>query len=154
MQADTASPVDRARLLTLSLVVVGFGLITLPMLAAPEVPDDRVEFYVEGDWMNNPDQQTLAYANFSGAERAVFEAALQASPDDLNRSVSEAPERLTPDPDGIAIYNVERDGQFYLLQVKHLSFEVDFATQQLPRLATLALGAMVLGVAGYRRFGR
>ena len=104
--------------------------------------------------MNNPDQQTLVYANFSDAERAVFEAALQASPDDLNRSVDDAPERLTPGPDGIAIYNVERDGQFYLLQVKHLSFEVDFATQQLPRLAALALGAMVLGVAGYRRFGR
>lgn len=145
---------DRSHLLTLSLAVVGLGLIALPVLAAPEVPDDRVEFTAEGDWWNNTDQQTLSYTNLSDAERAVFEAALEESPDELNRSLGNAPDRLTPGPDGIAIYNVERDGQFYLLQVNHFTYEVDFASQQLPRLGALALGVIALGVAGYRRFGR
>jgi len=146
--------VDRSQLLTLALVVVGIGLIALPVFAPPEVPDDRIEFVTEDDWMNNPDQQTLSYTNFSDGERAVFEATLQANPEELNRSVDEAPERLTPDPGGIAIYNVERDGEFYLLQVKYFTHEVDFTTQQLPRLGSLALGSVALGVVGYRRFGR
>jgi hypothetical protein len=146
--------VDRSQFLTLSLVVVGLALIAIPVLATPAVPDDRVEFYVESDWMNNPDQQTLRYANFSDAERDVFDDALQASPKERNHSVADAPVRLTPEPDGIAIYNVEHDGEFYLLQVKYITYEVDPLTQLLPRLATLALGSMALGVAGYRRFGR
>jgi hypothetical protein len=146
--------VDRSELLTLSLVVVGLGLIALPVLAPPDVPDDRVEFYVESDWMNNADQQTLRYTNFSDAERDVFDAARRATPQTLNKSVDSAPERLTPEANGIAIYNVEHDGEFYLLQVKHITHEVDFLTQQLPRLAALALGAIALCAAGYRRFGR
>ncbi|MFB6189154.1 MAG: hypothetical protein ABEI57_04660 [Halapricum sp.] len=146
--------IDRSAAITLSLLVVGLALIALPILYPPAVPDDRVEYYVEGNWTDYPDQTNLVYANLTAAERGVFDAARRASPDTLNRSVSAAPDSLTPRPEGISIYNVRVDGEYSLLQVKHLTYEADPVTQQLPRLGVMGLGSTLLGLAGYWRFAR
>ncbi|MCU4717154.1 hypothetical protein [Halapricum hydrolyticum] len=139
------------------LLVVGVVLIALPVLVPPDVPNDRVEYYVEGDWMDNEDQPNLVYANLTEAEREVFEEARRtnentSSGTPVNFSVDEAPESLTPSPDGISIYNVRYENEWYLLQVRHRTYEADFATQHLPRLGAMALGAVCLVGAAYRRF--
>ena len=136
----------------IGLLVVGFVLIALPVLLPPDVPDNRVEFYVEDDWMDNTDQTNLAFENLTEAERQVFEQARRATPDTINRSASAAPPSLTPPPDSIDIYNVRHEGEFYLLQVRYLVYESTFLTQDLPRLGSMALGLLSLVGAGYLRF--
>lgn len=144
--------VDRVSALSGALLVVGLVLMTLPIALPADVPDDRVEFYVESDWSDYADQTTVAYANLSEDGRAVFEAARQATPATINRSVATAPESLTPPPDSIEIYNVHDDGAFYLLQVRHLTYEADFLTQRLPRVGVLGVGFLCLVGAAYSRF--
>jgi len=139
------------------LLVAGAALIALPILVAPDIPDDRVEYYVEDDWMHNEDQPNLVYENLTEAERAVFEEARRtnentSSGTTVNFSVGDTPESLTPPPDSIRIYNVRYEGEWYLLQVKHLTYEADFVTQHLPRLGSMALGTVCLLGAAYRRF--
>lgn len=146
--------VERDTALTGALLLLGLALVAVPILVPPDVPDDRVEFYVESDWMDNPDQTNLAYSNFTESERAVFDNARRATPETFNRSAGEAPESLTPQPNSIHIYNVRYDDEFYLLQVRHLTHEADFVTQHLPRLASMALGIVVVLGAAFRQFER
>jgi len=139
------------------LLVAGAVLIALPILVPPDIPDDRVEYYVEDDWMDNEDQSNLVYANLTEAERAVFEEARRTNErtergTTVNFSVRDTPESLTPPPESISIYNVRYEGEWYLLQVKHLTYEADFVTQHLPRLGSMALGTVCLLGAAYRRF--
>jgi len=148
---------DRDAALIGILLVTGAALIAFPVLAPPDIPDDRIEYYVEGDWMDNEDQSNLAYANLSEAEREVFEEARRtnentSSGTPVNVSLDDAPESLTPSPEAISLYNVRYEGEWYLLQVKHLTYEADFVTQHLPRLGSMALGAVCLVGAAYRRF--
>lgn len=140
--------------LTAALLIAGVVLFAVPVVAPAEAPDDRVEYYVEGDWGDLQGQQNLAYENVSAAQQAVFDRARQQRPDTVNLSVSESPPELTPPADGIDIYNVRYDGEYYLMQVKHLAYDVDFVTQQLPRLGAIAIGALLIVAAAYRRFAR
>ncbi|WP_136689136.1 hypothetical protein [Halorhabdus amylolytica] len=144
--------INRSTALSGILLIVGSALMVAPIAAPADVPDNRVEFYVEGNWGDYSDQTNLAYTNFSDADRAVFDTARQATPETINRSVPTAPESLTPPPDSIEIYNVHYDGEFYLLQVRHLTYEAEFMTQRLPRLGTLAVGFLCLVGAAYLRF--
>lgn len=146
--------VGRSTALTGILLLLGLALIAIPVFAPPDVPDDRVEFYVEQDWMDNPEQTNLEYSNLGEDARAVFDQARRATPGTLNRSAANAPESLTPPPESITIFNVRYDGEFHLLQVRHLTYEADFVTQHLPRLGGLVAGLLfVLGTA-YRLFER
>jgi len=139
------------------LLVAGAVLITLPILVPPDIPDDRVEYYVEDDWTDNKDQSNLAYANLTEAERKAFEEARRtnentSSGTTVNVSVADAPESLTPPRDSIRIYNVRYEGEWYLLQVKHRTYEANFVAHHLPRLGSMALGTVCLLGAAYRRF--
>ena len=144
--------VDRAAVLSGSLLVVGLVLMALPIAVPADVPADRVEFYVESDWGDYADQTNLAYANASEDEQAIFDAAREATPATINRTVSAAPESLTPPPDSIELYNVRDDGEIYLLQVRYLTDEADLLTQRLPRVGLLGLGFVCLVGAAYYRF--
>lgn len=146
--------VDRSSALVGLLLFAGVVLIALPILVPADVPDNRVEFYVEADWSDRADQMTFAYTNFSEAEREIFDEARQAIPETINRSASTAPESLTPPPDKIELFNVRYDGEVYLLQVRYLTYDADFVTQQLPRLGFLAGGVVCLVGAAYWRFER
>jgi hypothetical protein len=143
---------DRSSALIGILLLVGVILIAIPVLVPPDVPDNRVEFYVEADWMDQADQTNLAYANLSQAARETFDEARRATPETINRSASAAPESLTPPPDSIDLFNVRYEDEFYLLQVRYLTYETDFVTQQLPRLGLLAAGIVCLVGAAYWRF--
>jgi len=146
--------VDRSSALVGSLLVAGVVLIALPILVPADVPDNRVEFYVEADWSDRAEQTTFAYTNFSEAERDVFDEARQAIPETINRSASTAPTSLTPSPDKIELFNVRYDDEVYLLQVRYLTYNADFVTQQLPRLGLLGGGVVCLVGAIYWRFER
>ncbi|QSG10873.1 hypothetical protein HSBGL_0436 [Halapricum desulfuricans] len=148
---------DRSTAVLVVLALVGFALIAAPVASPPDVPEDRIEYYVEDGWMDNEDQVNLAYANLTEAERAVFDEARQtnentSSGTTVNASAGDTPESLTPPPDSIRLYNVRYDGEWYLLQVRHLTYEVDFVTQQLPRVGSMAVGVVCLVGAAYRRF--
>ena len=143
---------SRPPLATLALLVIGIALLAGPVLAPPDVPDDRVEFYVEGDWGNYTDQEVLEYSNLTAAERSVFDTARSNRPETVNLTLGEAPPSLDPGPDSIALYNVRHDSEWYLFQVRHLTYEVDFLTQLLPRLGAVSLGVVLLVGAAYRRY--
>lgn len=149
--------VDRSTALLGILLVAGSVLIALPVLVPPDVPDDRVEYYVEDDWSDYEGQPNLEYAQLNETERELFDEARRTnqrtrSSTTINWSVSDAPGSLTPPPDGIEEYNVRYEGSWYVLQVKHLTYEADFVTQHLPRLGSMALGVVCLVGAAYRRF--
>lgn len=137
---------------TLALVVIGIALLAGPVFAPPDVPDDRVEFYVEGDWGDYSDQETLAYGDLTAAEQSAFDTARSARPETVNLTPTDAPSSLDPGPDSIALYNVREGSEWYLLQVRHLTYEADFFTQLLPRLGAVALGVGLLVGAAYRRY--
>lgn len=143
---------ERATALNAALLVGALALLTVPLAVGPNVPPDRVEFYVEADWADYDGQENLDYASLSPEERAVFDEARAARPDTVNYSVENAPAGLTPRPNGIDVYNVRYEGSVWLLQTKHLTNSADFVTQVLPRLV-LGTGAILVGlVAGYREF--
>lgn len=139
--------------LTVSLLVAGLVLFAVPVVAPAEVPENRVQFAVEGDWGDLQDQENLEYTNLTDAEQEIFDTARQQSSGYVNRTPGTAPPSLTPDPDSIDIYNVRYEGEYYLLEVRHLSREVDFLTQQLPRLGSLGAGISFVVFAAYRRYG-
>lgn len=146
------SYVSRPPLRTLALVAIGLALLAGPVLAPPEVPDDRVEFYVEADWGNYSDQEAIEYNDMTAAERSVFDTARSNRPETINLTPDEAPPSLDPGPDSIAVYNVRYDSEWYLLQARHLTYEADFLTQLLPRFGAIALGIALLVGAAYRRY--
>jgi len=138
--------------LNAALLVGACLLITVPLAVGPDVRPDRVEFYVEGDWSDIDGQQTLRYEGLSSTAQTAFDDAREITPKTVNYTVADAPNRLTPPPNGIDIYNVRYQGSFYLLQVKHRTYSADFLTQVLPRIV-LGMGGILLGlVAGYREF--
>ncbi|MFC7132981.1 MULTISPECIES: hypothetical protein [Salinibaculum] len=142
---------ERTTALNAALLLGGVVLLVVPLAVGPNVPPDRVEFYVEGDWSDQQGQQNLAYADLSPAEQATFDRALeQSSP--VNYTVAEAPEGLTPPANRIDVYNVRYEESWYLLQVKHLTNSADFLTQVFPRLV-LGMGGILVGLAaGFREF--
>ncbi|WP_135662135.1 hypothetical protein [Halorhabdus rudnickae] len=146
--------VNRSSALVGFLLIAGIGLIALPILVPADVPDNRVEFYVEADWSDRAEQPTFAYTNFSEGERDIFDQARQTTPGTINRSISSAPDSLTPPPDSIEIFNVRYEGEIYLFQVRYLTYDADFMTQQLPRLGFLAGGIACLVAVAYWRFER
>lgn len=131
--------------------LVGVALFAAPLAVPAEAPPDRVEYYVEADWGNYQDQQRLVYANLSGPEKRAFDAARTNESARYNASLRDAPARLTPARNGIDIYNVEYEGEYYLLQVKHFTYEVDLVSQVLPRLGALAAGILLALAAAYRQ---
>jgi hypothetical protein len=127
-------------------------LITVPLAVGPDVRPDRVEFYVEGDWSDIDGQQNIRYEALSSTGQTAFDDARSSTPETVDDTVADAPNRLTPPPNGIDVYNVRYQGSFYLLQVKYLTDSADFLTQVLPRVV-LGVGGILLGlVAGYREF--
>ena len=63
---------DRKRVTALNgivLLLLGLALIAIPVLAQPDVPDNRVEFYVEGDGSDYQDQTNLVYSDLNENER-------------------------------------------------------------------------------------
>ena len=136
----------------LALLAVGVALVAVPVLAPPDVPNDRVEYYVEGNWGNYSDQEFVVYDNMSSSAQSVFDTARTERPETVNVSVPESPPSITPEPDTIDIYNVRYESEVYLLQVRHLTYEADFLTQQLPRLGSLSLGIVVAVFAAYRHW--
>ena len=142
---------ERATALNAALLLGGVLLLVVPLTIGPNVPPDRVEFYVESDWSDYDGQRNLGYESLSAAEQSVFDRALEQSVP-VNYSVAEAPDSLTPRPNGIDIYNVRYGGSWYLLQVKHLTYGADFLTQVFPRLV-LGMGGILVGLAaGFREF--
>lgn len=138
--------------LTVVLLVIGLALVVGPVLAPPDVPEDRVEYYVEADWRNDPDQETLDYDNMTSDERSVFDTARTGRPEAVNLSVEESPLSLTPEPRSIDIYNVRYESEWYLLQVRYLTYQADVLTQLVPRLGALAAGILLCVFAAYRHW--
>lgn len=136
----------------LALLTVGVALVAAPVLAPPDVPNDRVEYYVEGNWGNYSDQTFVVYDNMSSSAQSIFDTARAERPETVNLSVGESPPSITPDPDTIDLYNVRYDSEVYLLQVRHLTYEAEFLTQQLPRLGSLSLGILMAVFAAYRHW--
>lgn len=143
---------DKPSIPVLALVAVGVALVATPVLAPPDVPNDRVEYYVEGDWGNYSDQEFVVYDNMSSPVQSVFDTARTERPESVNRSVEESPPSMTPGPGSIELYNVRYGSEVYLLQVRHLTYEADLLTQQLPRLGSLGLGIVVVVCAAYRHW--
>ncbi|WP_254537131.1 hypothetical protein [Halomarina litorea] len=146
---------DRPAVLTVLLLVAGLSLAAFPLVSPAEAPPDRVEFAVEPIDNEEPNWETWHYANFSAAERSAFDAALaNASATGAgyyNATLAEAPPGLTPPANGIEYGDVRYDESYYLLQVKHYTYDVpDVAL--LSRLASLLVGVLLVLGAGYRRF--
>jgi len=140
----------RSTALTVALVLVGLAMVAVPIAVPPDVPEDRVEYYVEADWSDYQDHPNRAYANLSTDARAVFDAARTNESGHVNVSSGEAPSEIAPPRGGIEIWDIRYEGSYYLLQGRHLTYEADFGTQLLPRAAAVACGA-VLALAGVVR---
>ncbi|WEL21245.1 hypothetical protein [Halorhabdus sp. BNX81] len=144
--------IDRSTVLVGILLATGVALVALPIAVPADVPDNRVEFYVEANWSDYSGQTNLVYATLNESARGVFDEARRATPETINRSIATAPESVTPPPDSIELYNVQYEGAFYLLQGRHLTSEADFLTQQAPRFGSMAVGFLLVVGAAYWRF--
>jgi len=144
--------IERSTALNLALLVGGLLLLTAPLAVQPFIHPAPAEIYTESDWSDYDDQENLVYENLSATEQTAFDSALAARPGTANLTLAEAPSALTPPADGIDIYNVYYQESYHLLQVKHVTYQPDFATQVLPRVV-LAMGGLLLGLGGgYRQF--
>lgn len=142
---------ERTTALNAALLLGGVLLLIVPLAIGPNVPSDRVEVYVEGDWSDQQGQRNIGYADLPPAEQSAFDRALEQSTP-VNYTVEEAPDSLTPRPNGIDVYNVRYDGSWYLMQVKYRTYSADFVTQVFPRIV-LGMGGILVGLAaGFREF--
>ena len=146
--------VERSTVVTGIQFLAGLSIVALLVLTPPGAPDNRIKYEVAEETFDNPDRTTLAYANFTEAERAVFDAARETPGEAVNRTISTSPQSLTPPPGETVVYDVRADGATYAMQIRHYDNEVDFLTQQLPRVGLLGVGAVLIGLAAYRQFGR
>lgn len=144
---------DRSTTLNAVVLAVALSLLLGPLLLFPaEAPPDRIKYYVESVDYDQQAWDDLEYDNFSAAEREVFDSARTASPGVYNATLEESPARLTPPSGGITVYDVGYDDGYYLLQVKHLTDEIDLVSQLLPRLLAVALSGPLGIAAVYRQF--
>jgi len=146
-RGTAAMTLPRSTALTVALVLVGVAMVAVPVAVSPDVPDDRVEYYVEADWSDYQDHPNRVYANLSTDARAVFDAARTNESGLVNVSYGDVPPEIIPPRGGIEVWDVRYEGSYYLLQGRHLTYEADFGTQVLPRAAAVACGA-VLALAG------
>ncbi|MEF8785851.1 MAG: hypothetical protein V5A45_07950 [Haloarculaceae archaeon] len=142
---------ERSTALDWGLLVAGLLLLTGPLVVQPQAPPDTIEYSVDSDWDPVDRYQTLQYANFSETERDIFERA-NASNGSVTVTAANSPERFTPPPDVLGVYNVEQNGSTYLLQTTHFTHEVDLWRQVVPRVLASVAGLVLLLAVGYRRF--
>ena len=140
---------NSSALLTALLVLAGLALVAVPLVAPAESPPDRIEHYVEPTDGDTQSWETLHYDTLSEQGRSTFDAARTSETGYYNVTTDEL-DSVPPFADGtVAVYDIEYDGQWYLLQVKHFRPDVSLA-DHLFRFGALAGGVLLAMTGGYR----
>ena len=139
----------RSSVLTALLVLAGVSLVAVPIVAPAQNPPDRIEHYVEPTDGDVSSWETLRYDALSERGRATFDAA-RTSETGYYNVTTDALDTVPPFAGGtVAVYDVQYEGRWYLLQVKHFRTEVP-PVDHLVRLGALAGGVLLAMTGGYR----
>ena len=136
---------------TVLLFVAGLALFAGPLVAPAEEPPDRVEYRVDDVSGPVDSWETLQYETLSESVRSAFDAARTGERDTYHVSVP-ADGSLPPlaDPERpVVAYDLEYEGQWYLLEVSRFDPEVP-TEAHLVRLVSLAAGLLALVASAYR----
>ena len=134
---------------TTLLVLLGVALVAALLAAPAEEPPDRIEYAVEPTDGEIQHWETLRYEGLSARGQTMFDAA-RSSETGYHTVTTDELDAVPPLADGsVAVYDVQYDGQWYLLQVKYFRTEVP-GEEHAFRLGSLALGTVLAMAGGYR----